>query len=240
MVLAAGRGTRLGPLTRERPKPLVELAGRPVLAWTLEWLAACGAREVWLNLHHGADRIRTVIGDGDRFGLAVRYSPEATLLGTAGGWRRVAASVAVARWLVVYGDNVMRFDLPALVGAHLAAGPGTAATVALFDPERHAHTGVAGGRARLAADGSVLGFSEGGSGGEGGLVNAGAYVLESSVAAEVPADPADFGHDVLPRLAAGRRLRGHVLEAGAFCLGVDTPRALARARAMLAGAEATS
>jgi NDP-sugar pyrophosphorylase family protein len=68
-------------------------------------------------------------------------------------------------------------------------------------------------------------------------VNAGAYVLESDVVQEVPADPADFGRDVLPRLAAAGRLRGHVLEGGAFCLGVDTPRALARAEAMLAGAE---
>ena len=116
----------------------------------------------------------------------------------------------------------------------VSTGPGTAATVALFDPARHGNTGLAGGRAQVAADGRVLGFAEGAAEEEGGLVNAGAYVLESSVVAEVPADPADFGRDVLPRLAAAGRLHGHVLEPGAFCLGVDTAAALARAEAMLA------
>ncbi len=237
MVLAAGRGTRLGPLAGGRPKPLVEVGGRPLLAWTLEWLAAAGVGEVWLNLHHRGDAIRSAIGGGADFGLTVRYSPEATLLGTAGGWRRVAQAAPRERWLVVYGDNLLRFDLGALVRAHGAGGPGTAATVALFEPVRHANTGMAGGRARLAADGRVLGFVEGASAPDGGLVTAGAYVLEASVVAEVPRDPADFGRDVLPRLAAAGRLRGHVLEAGAFCLGVDTPAALARAAAMIAGAE---
>ncbi len=237
MVLAAGRGTRLGALTANVPKPLVEVGGRPVLEWTLEWLAAAGAREVWLNLHHRGERIQAAIGDGRRFGLSVRYSPEATLLGTAGGWRRVTEQAPWRRWLVVYGDNLMRFDLAALVRTHRAAGPGTVATIALFDPARHANTGVAGGHARLGADGGVLGFVEGDPSSEGGLVNAGAYVLDASIAQEVPQDPADFGRDVLPRLAAAGRLRGHVLEAGAFCLGVDLPGALARARALLATAE---
>lgn len=237
MVLAAGRGTRLAPISGELPKPLVPVGGRPVLAWTLEWLASAGVSEVWLNLHHRGDVIRAAIGGGTGFGLTVRYSPEPTLLGTAGGWRRVARLAERPRWLVVYGDNVMRFDLGALVRAHAVAGPETVATVALFDPARHANTGMAGGRAQLGADGRVLGFVEGAPAEAGGPVNAGAYVLEASVVEEVPPDPADFGRDVLPRLAAAGRLRGHMLEAGAFCLGLDTPAALARATAMIAWAE---
>ncbi len=236
MVLAAGRGTRLGRLSESVPKPLVEVAGRPVLHWTLEWLAAAGARDVWLNLHHLGEKIRAAVGDGTRFGLSVRYSPEPALLGTAGGWRRVAQLAPTARWLVVYGDNVMRFDLRAFVGAHLSAQPSVAATVALFDGARHGNTGLAGGRAQLSSDGRVLRFVEGASR-EGGLVNAGAYVIESTVAGEVPEGPMDFGHDVLPALASAGRLRGHLLEPGAFCLGVDTPAALARAQAMMASAE---
>lgn len=232
IVLAAGRGSRLAGVAAELPKPLVALGGRPLLEWNLRWLAAAGARRVWLNVHHLAARIEEALGDGAAFGVELRYSRETELLGTAGGWRRVATTEPAERWLVVYGDNAMRFDLERLLAAHDASG--MAATVALFDPARHANTGIAGGRAALAPDGRVRRFMEGGT---VGLVNAGVYVLEAEVAERVPAGYADFGRDVLPGLAEEGRLAGHVMEDGAFCLGVDTPARLREAERMVATAE---
>ncbi len=242
MVLAAGRGSRLGAAAGALPKPLIPLAGRSPVAWNLTWLAAAGAREVWINLHYRGKRIRAALGHGGAFGLSIRYSEEERLLGTAGGWARVAAAHPRLRWLVLYGDNLMRFDLARLLSTHgRAVGMGGLATIALFDPARHRNTGIAGGRAELGPAGQVSRFVEGtaGAGVRGGLVNAGAYVLEPQVLGEVDmrVGEVDFGRHVLPRLAASGRLYGHVLEPAGFCLGVDTVERLQRARAMLATAE---
>ena len=76
MLLAAGRGERLRPLTDEVPKALVEAAGKPLIAWHLERLARAGFREAVINVSHLGERIIERIGDGARFGLMVHYSPE--------------------------------------------------------------------------------------------------------------------------------------------------------------------
>src|SRR5262249_20339021 len=85
MVLAAGRGTRLAPLTDRIPKPLAPVADRPFLDHLLARLAADGIREVVINLHHLGDQIAAHVGDGGRFGLVVRYSRETHILDTGGG-----------------------------------------------------------------------------------------------------------------------------------------------------------
>lgn len=157
LVLAAGRSTRIAAVAAGRPKPLLDVAGRSLLEWSLRWLASHGVGRVWINLHHEADAIRAAIGSGDWLGLDIRYSPESTLLGTAGAWRRLHPAWPSTS-LVVYGDNLMRFDLERLLHAHRENG--TRMTVALFDPARHAHTAACGGVARV-ADGRVTAFHEG-------------------------------------------------------------------------------
>lgn len=235
MVLAAGRGSRLEPLSGAVPKPLMRLGGRSLLEWNLTWVAEAGLRRVWINVHHRGEAIEAALGSGARLGVEIRYSREPELLGTAGGWRAVAGEHP-GPWLVLYGDNAMRFDLRRFVTAHEAGG--AAATIALFDPRRHANTGAAGGRVALAADGRVSRFVEGAPAGAGlTLVNAGAYVLEAEVAAAIGPGYSDFGRDVLPALAARGRVRGHVMEAGGFCLGVDTPARFAVAERLLSAAE---
>src|SRR5690606_14186574 len=117
LVLAAGRSTRISPVTNGLPKPLLELGGTSLLGWNLSWLRSHGIEEIWINLHHTAERIRAAIGDGAAFGVRVEYAHEPELLGTAGAWRALAD-----RWqdtsLVVYGDNFMRFDLDRLLETH--------------------------------------------------------------------------------------------------------------------------
>ncbi|MGH7505049.1 MAG: nucleotidyltransferase family protein [Longimicrobiales bacterium] len=229
LILAAGKGTRIAPLARDLPKPLLQVGGRSLLAWHLRWLGAMGVREVWINLHHGADRVREAIGDGHEHGVVVRYSYEPVLLGTAGAWRKLSAELGGSS-LVIYGDNLMRFDLRRLCGEHRRSG--ATATAAVFDPGRHAHTGIAGGRTRIEG-GHIVEFVEGGAAGNE-PINAGAYVLEPVVASGIAEGFQDFGHDVLPALARDRQLRAYVIEEAGFCLGLDTPERFAEAQRLVA------
>ena len=224
LVLAAGMGRRLREISGDLPKPLTPFVGAPILAHNLRWLAGAGVSEVFINLHYQADLIRSAIGDGSAFGLAIHYVFEPDLLGTAGALANIAPHVDRAM-LVAYGDNLSRFDLGALAYDHTRAGAD--ATVALFDAGAHVHTGIAGGRVSLGADGAITGFIEGGGSGGPGLVNTGVYVVEPSLLDLIaPGRLVDFGRDVFPAaLAQGRRLQGRVIETGGYCLGLDTPEA---------------
>ncbi len=90
MILAAGLGTRLRPLTETTPKPLVEVAGHPLVAYGIGLLRAAGIEDVVVNLHHLGDQVVRALGDGSRLGVRLHYSPEATLLDTGGGIRQAA------------------------------------------------------------------------------------------------------------------------------------------------------
>lgn len=166
LVLAAGRSTRIAAVAEGRPKPLLDVAGRSLLEWNLRWLGSHGVGRVWINLYHEGDAIRAAIGSGVRLGLDVRYSDERpALLGTAGAWRRVRGEWR-STWLIVYGDNLMRFDLERLLCAHRETR--ARLTIALFDPARHVHTASGGGVARV-EDGRVTAFHEDAQRGERGL-----------------------------------------------------------------------
>src|SRR4051812_4239401 len=89
MVLCAGYGTRLGEMTREIPKPMLPLHGRPMLAWILAHLRASGFTRVAINLHFKPEMIREYFGDGSADGLEITYSDEPALLGTAGGVKKM-------------------------------------------------------------------------------------------------------------------------------------------------------
>jgi NDP-sugar pyrophosphorylase family protein len=229
LVLAAGKGTRLGAAANGVPKPLVDVGGATPLNHALAWVAAMRPERIWINVHDAATVVRERTGAAVA-GVPVSYSYEPELLGTAGAWKRLEGEWDETS-LVVYGDNFMRFDLQALLRAHRAGG--ALATLAVFDPARHANTGIGGGRLTLSGS-RVTRFEEGGT---SGLVNAGAYFLEPALRERVPPGFSDFGHDVFPGLSAAGLLVAHVVEDGAYCLGVDTPERLAIARHMLAGPE---
>jgi NDP-sugar pyrophosphorylase family protein len=227
LVLAAGKSTRIASVSGGLPKPLLTVGGRRVIERTLEWLAASGVREVWINLHHRADDVRNALGDGSSHGVRISYSYEPELLGTAGTFRSLASEWSETT-LVVYGDNVISFDLERFAADHRAARSDV--TIALFDQARHANSRIAGGRVVLDSHHAVTSFVEGGS---DGLVNAGAYLLEPSVANVIAPGVQDFGRDILPVLAADGRVRGYVMEAEGFCLGLDTPESFSVAEELI-------
>jgi len=129
MVLAAGLGLRMRPLTLVRAKPVLPVLNRPLLHWTLERLAAQGFTDVIVNLHHLPDSVTSALGDGSELGLRVRYSREQRILGTAGGPRVVRDLFGAEPFLLVNGDVLFDFDLGALLVRHRRSG--ARATLAL-------------------------------------------------------------------------------------------------------------
>ena len=119
LVLAAGLGIRLRPLTFSRAKAAVPVAGVPLICRHLARLAARGVRDVVVNLHHRPDTITAVVGDGAALDCAIRYSWENVLLGSAGGPRR-ALPLLDDRFFLINGDTLCDVDLRALLDAHLA------------------------------------------------------------------------------------------------------------------------
>lgn len=104
-ILAAGRGERMRPLTDHTPKPLLLAGGKALIEWHLERLAACGFRDVVINHAHLGEQIEASLGDGGRFGLAIRYSPEPPgALETAGGIARALPLLGDAPFLIINGD----------------------------------------------------------------------------------------------------------------------------------------
>ncbi|MFA6178298.1 MAG: nucleotidyltransferase family protein [Candidatus Methylopumilus sp.] len=124
MILAAGRGERMRPLTDHTPKPLLEVGGKPLIVWHLERLAKAGFHEVIINHAHLGNQLETALGDGSRWGLSIKYSPEKVALETAGGIAYALSLLGDAPFLVINGDVYSEIDFSilkhALQPSHLA------------------------------------------------------------------------------------------------------------------------
>ncbi|OZI26799.1 mannose-1-phosphate guanylyltransferase [Bordetella genomosp. 9] len=104
MILAAGRGERMRPLTDTTPKPLLRAGGKPLIAWHIERLVAAGMRDIVINHAWLGDRLEAALGDGSAYGARLRYSREGTALETAGGIALALPMLGDAPFLVVNGD----------------------------------------------------------------------------------------------------------------------------------------
>ncbi|WP_339619111.1 MULTISPECIES: N-acetylmuramate alpha-1-phosphate uridylyltransferase MurU [unclassified Marinimicrobium] len=114
MILAAGLGKRMRPLTDHTPKPLLAVGGKPLLQYHLEALAQAGVREVIINTAYLAEKIEQFAGDGNRFGLAIHYSREPEPLETGGAIYRALPLLGEAPFLLINGDVWTDFPLPTL------------------------------------------------------------------------------------------------------------------------------
>jgi NDP-sugar pyrophosphorylase family protein len=185
MVLTAGLGTRLGPLSEVRAKPALPVAGVPLAGRILRWLVAGGVRSAVLNLHHRPETITAAIGDGGAFGVQVRYSWERTILGSAGGPARALPLLDADRFFLVNGDTLTNLDLAALAARHLATGAEvTMAVIANPDPLHYGGVLVDG-------DGRVTGFTPPGPANRGWHF-IGVQAVDSTVFAPLsPDEPSD-------------------------------------------------
>jgi MurNAc alpha-1-phosphate uridylyltransferase len=152
MLLAAGRGERLRPLTDRVPKALVEVAGKPLIAWHLERLVASGCREAVINVSHLGQAIVERLGDGARFGLAIRYSREAQPLETAGGIAQAAHLLGAVPFLLVNADVYCEIDFRRLLGHPLETA--LAHIVMIPNPPHHPQGDFALEGARVRNDGA--------------------------------------------------------------------------------------
>jgi NDP-sugar pyrophosphorylase family protein len=214
MILAAGRGTRLRPLTDRVPKPMIPFAGKPLLEHTIRLLARHGFDDLFINLYHLPDTIRSFFGDGSQWNVRITYSIEEQLLGTAGAVCALADHFDEP-FLVYYGDNLTNFDLSELWQAHIRSG--ALASIGLLWMDEPTTRGILG----LDAENRINRIIEKPQPDQifaDYLVNAGTYILEPEVIEAIPRGRvSDFSRDVFPLLQRtghalyGHRMRGHLL-----------------------------
>ncbi len=230
VILAAGKSHRLDRLHLNIPKPLIPVAGRPLLVHHLERCAALGIEEVFINLHHLPEQIQALVGNGSKWKLKVTYHIEPDLAGTAGGVKNFSDHLSGEPFLVIYGDNYCTFLLDELVQAHLQKSPAPDMSIVLFELENVSGSGVA----VCAADGMIQSFIEKPQHGttDSHWVNAGVYLMEPHLLDAIPDGPSDFGRDVIPALlAAGKRILGVKTRGRVYA--VDTPELLQQTTAIL-------
>ena len=215
MVLTAGLGTRLAPLSQVRAKPALPVAGTPLAGRILRWLGAAGVTDAILNLHHRPATITAAIGDGSAFGVRVRYSWEPRVLGSAGGPARALPLLDAARFLLVNGDTLTNLDPGPLAAEHVSSG--ALATLALVpNPDPLHYGGV------LVDDGGrVTGFSAPGPANRGWHF-IGVQAVDSSVFAPLdPQEPARTIGGVYDGLIEAHpgSVRAHLVQASFLDIG---------------------
>jgi NDP-sugar pyrophosphorylase family protein len=198
-VMAAGKGTRLRPLTDVLPKPSLPVANEPVLGRLLRDLAQHGIREIAANASYKADLLQAVIGDGTAYGVNLEWSVETELLGTAGGVKKMDAFLREGDdiFIVLSGDGLHDIDITAAVRAH--RDKGALATIVLSRVDDPSEYGVA----VLDARGFITGFQEKPAREDAlsDLCNTGVYIFNTSVLDRIPAGEFyDFGDNLLPEL----------------------------------------
>lgn len=122
MILAAGYGTRLAPLTDSIPKSLLPVGNRPQIKYTLDLLSRAGVRHVIINLHHLGGKIRDALGDSYRGVMSLQYSEESSILGTGGGVKRVESFFDESPFIVINADTLIDINISVVVQAHVDRG----------------------------------------------------------------------------------------------------------------------
>jgi mannose-1-phosphate guanylyltransferase len=218
IVLTAGLGIRLRPLTAVRAKPAIPVAGEPMIRRIIAGLSAHGVADLVLNLHHLPDTLTSVVGDGRDLGVRVRYSWEPRILGSAGGPRRAIPLLAAvdAPFFIVNGDTITDVDLTAMTAAHVSSG--ALVTLALV-PNREflRYGGVA-----IDARGRVIGFPRRGPAAKGSHHFIGVQIASAQVFAALPeGEPASSIGGIYDAMIAERpgSVHGFVSEAGFWDVG---------------------
>ncbi len=228
IVLSAGLGTRMRPMTERTPKVLFDVGGEPLLFHTLRLLARSGVRRVGINLHHLGDRIKSAAGNGEEFGVEIVYSEEPSLLGSAGAVRALKHAID-GRFAVLYGDVLTNVDLRELDAFHTEHD--ATMTLALTRAEDPTRCGVV----ETTREARVASFIEKPRHAPRDAdVSAGVYVCEPRVIDAIPDGVSDFGTDVIPALIdRGERVFG--MRTNAYFQDIGTPEGYRLARESLSG-----
>ena len=236
MILAAGFGTRLFPLTIDRTKPAIPFLGRPLIGYVAEYIAGFGIKQVVVNLHHQPQSVMDALGDGGRFGVHIDYTLEQPeILGTSGALDNARQHLEDDTFLIVNGKIITDIDLGAAISTHKKRG--ALATMVLKPNtklERFTEVEV--------EDGNVCGFGgypvrEGADSAEPPLMFTGIHILEPEVFEYIPRG---IYSDIVPTfykpaIERGETIAAHVTDASWFELST-IPRYLDISLAMMKGA----
>jgi len=227
LILAAGLGTRLWPLTEDRTKAAIPFLNRPLIAYSVEYLAANGIQDIIVNLHHQPDSIRRALGDGSKFGVRINYSFEPEILGTSGALNPIRELLLDDDFLVINGKIITNIDLVQAIEEHRRQN--AIATLVLRENRAHERFSIveADARGRITrfagfpdfAHSQTAGADASGNPVTGSaaietapLMFTGVQVLSPRIFQYVP--PEGFSHstiDVFPRaIAAGEAVVGHL------------------------------
>lgn len=186
IILCAGAGTRLGDLTKDKPKCLVEVGGKPALDYTLWWMYSSGVRDVRVTVHHHKDVLLNYLWAKNReysmngqqhLAMTIAPSVEPELLGTAGGFANAAYRMSDGELLLVYGDVLTNLHIPSMWWDHVSSGADM--TMALYNPPNPEECGI------VELDGKrMTGIYE--KQGRTGLANAGVMIVSSQVTQLIP------------------------------------------------------
>lgn len=227
MILAGGMSTRLYPLTKEVPKPLVPVAGEPMTAHVIRWLKSFGYDEIAINVHYLADRIKARFGDGSEYGVTLHYLDEPRLMGSAGALKPLE-SFFREPFVVVGCDDLTDANLDALVAFHRKSN--ALATIGLVEADEVEQYGVV----VTAEDGRIIEFQEKPPLGteKSHLVNTGIYAFDPAIFEHIPANVFyDFGRQVFPALRAENAAFFGLRLPGAYWCDIGTPAEYRRATA---------
>ena len=226
MILAGGMSTRLYPLTRQVPKPLVPVAGEAISAQILRYLRSYGIEDVAINLHYHADQIREEFGDGSRYGVRLHYLYEPELMGSAGAVKQMEGFFAEGTFLVIGCDILSDIDLSQLIAFHRERK--ALASIALYEAQDVEQYGVV----ITAPDGRIVDFQEKPPKGteRSHLVNTAIYCFDPAIFKHIPAATfIDFGKDVFPALQRQNAAFYGMPAPGAYWCDIGTPSEYRRA-----------
>ncbi len=220
MILAGGMSTRLYPLTKTVPKPLVPIAGEPNAGHIMRYLHSFGIDEVAINVHYLSEKIVEAFGDGSAYGVTLHYSHEDVLMGSAGGVKRLEAFLRDDTFVVIGCDEVTDMRLDALLAFHEKRE--AIATIGLVHAEDVTQYGVV----ILDESGRIVDFQEKPQLGHerSHLVNTGVYIFEPAIFDRIPADTFfDFGKNVFPELQRAAAPFFGMSMQGAYWRDIGTP-----------------
>jgi len=220
MILAAGLGERMRPLTEGRAKPSLPLINRPIIIQTLIYLKSHGVDEAVINLHYQPESIRGLIGDGSRIGIKVHFSEEQTILGTAGGLKKAEAHFRDAgTFILINSDFATDCDLTAAVQGHRQS---QAVSTLILAPRRG---GAEYSPVVMDGEGRIMSIAGAGREGEGeAFTFTGIHILEPSILTVIPPGVRyEINREVYPVLMhKGALIRGYVHPG--FWREMGTPR----------------
>jgi NDP-sugar pyrophosphorylase family protein len=207
MILSAGYGTRLWPLTEDRTKPAIPILGKPLVGYVAEYLAHYGCRDIVVNLHHRPESVKASLGDGSQFGVTLQYVEEPEILGTSGALDNARDLLGNSTFIVINGKIITDIDLSQALETHRRSR--ALATLVLLPNVRRERFSIVN-----TADGYVRGFlgMPASDCQDAPVMFTGIQILEPGIFEYIPRGV--FSHsttDVYPRaIAEGQRIAAHV------------------------------